>query len=82
MLCSHPADYTPVCTTELGRLADLLPEFRKRGVKVAALSCNDLQTHKGWIEDIKATPFCQVPRGPRVSWVLGIRVNRGFPSRG
>jgi 1-Cys peroxiredoxin 6 len=42
-----------VCTTELGRVEKLAPEFRKRGVKLIALSCDDVASHKGWIEDIK-----------------------------
>jgi len=54
ILFSHPADYTPVCTTELARVAQLAPEFKKRGVKLLALSCNDVESHKGWIEDIKS----------------------------
>ncbi|KAL9988920.1 hypothetical protein ACROYT_G003415 [Oculina patagonica] len=53
ILFSHPADYTPVCTTELGRAAKLVPEFTKRGVKLIALSCNGVESHKGWITDIK-----------------------------
>jgi 1-Cys peroxiredoxin 6 len=54
ILFSHPADYTPVCTTELGRAQKLAPEFLKRGVKLIALSCDDVEAHKGWTEDIKA----------------------------
>uniref|UniRef100_T1J9Z2 1-Cys peroxiredoxin n=1 Tax=Strigamia maritima TaxID=126957 RepID=T1J9Z2_STRMM len=54
ILFSHPADYTPVCTTELGRAAQLVPDFSKRGVKMLALSCNDLNSHQGWIKDIQA----------------------------
>jgi len=54
ILCSHPADYTPVCTTELGMVQKYLPEFKKRGVKVVALSCDDVDSHVGWIDDIKA----------------------------
>merc|ERR1712141_438638 len=54
ILFSHPADYTPVCTTELGRVQKLIPEFKKRGFKLAALSCDDVESHKGWIADIKA----------------------------
>lgn len=54
VLFSHPADYTPVCTTELGRVQKLNGEFAKRDVKLIALSCDDVSSHKGWIEDIKA----------------------------
>ncbi|XP_016955003.1 peroxiredoxin-6 [Drosophila biarmipes] len=54
ILFSHPADYTPVCTTELARVAALIPEFLKRGVKPIALSCDTVESHKGWIEDIKS----------------------------
>mmetsp|Transcript_14214 Transcript_14214/g.34413 ORF Transcript_14214/g.34413 Transcript_14214/m.34413 type:complete len:223 (+) Transcript_14214:39-707(+) len=54
IMFSHPADYTPVCTTELGTVEKLSAEFKKRGAKVIALSCNDTDSHKGWIEDIKA----------------------------
>lgn len=52
VLFSHPADFTPVCTTELGTVAKMEPEFTKRGVKLAALSCNDVASHKAWIADI------------------------------
>ena len=54
---SHPADYTPVCTTELGVVAKLLPEFQKRGVKVIAISCDPVESHKGWIGDIQVRGF-------------------------
>lgn len=50
ILFSHPADYTPVCTTELGRVAQLSEEFAKRNVKPIGISCNPVETHKGWIE--------------------------------
>src|ERR1700761_7571703 len=55
VLFSHPADYTPVCTTELGATARLKDEFAKRNVKVAALSVDDVESHKGWIKDINET---------------------------
>ncbi|MGB8695710.1 MULTISPECIES: peroxiredoxin [Acinetobacter] len=55
ILFSHPADYTPVCTTELGYTAKLKDEFSKRGVKAIALSVDDVESHKGWINDINET---------------------------
>lgn len=55
VLFSHPADYTPVCTTELGFTAKLKDEFDKRGVKAIALSVDDVESHLGWIKDINET---------------------------
>jgi alkyl hydroperoxide reductase subunit AhpC len=55
ILFSHPADYTPVCTTELGRTAALKSEFDKRSVKVLALSVDPVDKHLGWIGDINET---------------------------
>ncbi len=52
---SHPADYTPVCTTEMGRTAQLAPEFEKRNVKPLGLSTDTLDAHKGWINDVNDT---------------------------
>ncbi|NER15466.1 peroxiredoxin [Leptobacterium flavescens] len=55
VLFSHPADYTPVCTTELGTVAKYKEEFEKRNAKVIALSVDGLESHKGWINDINET---------------------------
>jgi len=52
ILFSHPEDYTPVCTTELGAFAKLEPEFTKRGTKLIGLSANTIESHGGWIKDI------------------------------
>lgn len=60
ILFSHPADYTPVCTTELGFTAKLKDEFEKRGVKAIALSVDDVESHHGWIQDINETQNTQV----------------------
>lgn len=60
ILFSHPADYTPVCTTELGRTALLQEEFAKRNVKVLALSVDPLDKHAGWVSDINETQNCTV----------------------
>jgi len=60
VLFSHPKDYTPVCTTELGRVANLKGEFEKRNVKVLALSVDPVDSHKGWIKDINETQNCTV----------------------
>ncbi len=60
VLFSHPADYTPVCTTELGRTAQLKDEFAKRNVKVMAVSVDPLDKHSGWINDINETQHTTV----------------------
>lgn len=60
VLFSHPADYTPVCTTELGRTASLQAEFEKRNVKVLALSVDSVDSHKSWIKDINETQHVNV----------------------
>ena len=60
VLFSHPKDFTPVCTTELGYTAKLKEEFAKRGVKVIALSVDTNESHKKWIPDINETQDCRV----------------------
>ena len=55
VLFSHPKDFTPVCTTELGYVAKIKPEFEKRGVKVIGLSVDPMKDHEGWIKDINET---------------------------
>ncbi|MCO5548268.1 hypothetical protein L7F22_022909 [Adiantum nelumboides] len=54
MIFSHPADFTPVCTTELGSIARYVPEFEKRNVKIIGISNDSVEDHKGWIKDIEA----------------------------
>lgn len=56
ILFSHPRDFTPVCTTELGQVVTKEPEFKKRGVKLIALSCDGVEDHKAWSKDVMS--FC------------------------
>lgn len=60
VLFSHPKDFTPVCTTELGEAAKMKEAFEKRGVKILALSVGTLETHKQWIPDIEQTQATKV----------------------
>jgi alkyl hydroperoxide reductase subunit AhpC len=55
VLFSHPADFTPVCTTELGSMSKLKPEFEKRNTKILAISADPLESHKSWVNDINET---------------------------
>jgi len=65
VLFSHPKDFTPICTTELGYMAKLKPEFDKRGVKVMALSVDPVETHMRWASDIEETQG-QAPNYPMI----------------
>jgi alkyl hydroperoxide reductase subunit AhpC len=60
VLFSHPADFTPVCTTELGRTAQLSNEFKKRNVKAIAVSVDSIEDHHGWVKDINETQVTDV----------------------
>jgi alkyl hydroperoxide reductase subunit AhpC len=66
VLFSHPKDYTPVCTTELGYMAKIKPEFDKRNVKILGLSVDPLESHKGWLDDIEETQG-QAPNYPLIA---------------
>src|SRR5687767_7354342 len=55
VLFSHPRNFTPVCTTELGYMAAIKPEFEKRGVKIIGLSVDPLENHEQWLQDIEET---------------------------
>jgi alkyl hydroperoxide reductase subunit AhpC len=60
VLFSHPKDFTPVCTTELGYMAKIKPEFDRRGVKIAGLSVDPTEKHEGWVKDIEETQGAEV----------------------
>ena len=60
ILYSHPGDYTPICTTELGRTAQLKDDFERRNTKILAISVDGLESHHGWIKDINSTQNTQV----------------------
>jgi alkyl hydroperoxide reductase subunit AhpC len=66
VLFSHPKDYTPVCTTELGYMAKVKPEFDRRGVRVIGLSVDPLDRHEGWAKDIEETQG-QAPNYPIIA---------------
>lgn len=70
VLFSHPRDFTPVCTTELGYTEKLRPEFEKRGVKVIGLSVDDVTDHERWVEDIHQTQGAR-PQFPVIADSLG-----------
>ncbi len=60
ILFSHPKDFTPVCTTELGYMAKIADDFKKRNVKVLAVSVDPMESHNGWVKDINETQSCTV----------------------
>ncbi|MDQ2644164.1 MAG: peroxiredoxin [Myxococcota bacterium] len=60
VLFSHPKDFTPVCTTELGRVANLTEEFKRRNVKVLAVSVDSVDSHRAWTKDIEETQDCEL----------------------
>merc|ERR1712004_624933 len=60
ILFSHPADFTPVCTTELAKCAQLKNEFQERNVKIAAYSCDSVEDHIAWSKDVESYGSCQV----------------------
>ncbi len=60
ILFSHPKDFTPVCTTELGYMAKIADDFKKRNVKVLAISVDPMDSHQGWVKDINETQSCTV----------------------
>jgi alkyl hydroperoxide reductase subunit AhpC len=66
ILFSHPKDFTPVCTTELGYMAKIKPEFDKRNVKIVGLSVDPIESHEGWLADIEETQG-QAPNYPVVA---------------
>ena len=66
VLFSHPKDFTPVCTTELGAVAKLMPEFARRGVKVIGLAVDGVDRHAGWAKDIAETQGC-MPEFPMIA---------------
>ncbi|KAJ9699917.1 hypothetical protein PVL29_005664 [Vitis rotundifolia] len=71
IIFSHPGDFTPVCTTELGKMAAYTEEFARRGVKLLGLSCDDVQSHKEWIKDIEA-----YTSGSKVTYPIAADPNR------
>ncbi|KAK6112810.1 Peroxiredoxin-6 [Brugia pahangi] len=69
ILFSHPRDFTPVCTTELARLVQLEPEFKKRNVKLIGLSCDSVQSHRKWADDI--IELCRMKSGDSNTYCSG-----------
>jgi alkyl hydroperoxide reductase subunit AhpC len=61
LIFSHPSDFTPVCTTEIGRLSQLTKEFDRRNVKVLLISCDSVEDHNSWLKDVTHYSGCKVP---------------------
>lgn len=88
LIFMHPADFTPVCTTELGEAAAKMSDFESRNVKLCGFSCNSATSHRGWIEDIKAATghrvsfplFCDPDREKAVE--LGVLDEKNKDSKG
>jgi len=76
ILFSHPADYTPVCTTELAKAADMVECFKKRNCKILGLSCNDKTSHEGWCKDI-----CQFGRVSHVPYPIIADTDRNLANK-
>ena len=73
VLFSHPADYTPVCTTELGRVQKLSGEFQKRGIKLTALSCDSVESHKGMDDFAIENHDSYIPNLILIGWIEDIK---------
>ena len=77
VLFSHPKDFTPVCTTELGYMASIKPEFDRRGVKIIAVSVDSTGDHAGWAKDIEETQGT-APNYPIIGDIDLIEINEAF----
>lgn len=74
LLFSHPSDFTPVCTSEIGAAAKLQGEFARRGVKLIGLACNDVESHCQWIKDIEGS----MSEGAKIEFPIIADVDRSI----